>query len=186
MLFRSQALPHHRDKYVQPSRVMDTLAVKEGMIIGEAGAGRGYLTFHLAGRVGAKGKIYANDISTSSLQELKEEAEEEGITNIETIIGKIDDPLFPKDTLDMVIMIMAFHDFTKPVPWLNNLKKYIDPDTRLVIIDRDPERYGRRFDHFMTEKKLIETVRKGGFDLIKLHKFLERDNIYIFKMKKDH
>jgi len=34
---------------------MDSIGVKPGMIIGEAGAGRGYFTFYLAIRVGKKG-----------------------------------------------------------------------------------------------------------------------------------
>ncbi len=180
----SQELPHHRDKYVQPDRVMDTLGIKEGMIIGEAGAGEGYLTFHLAKRVGEKGKIFANDISISSLNSLNKEAKKRNLRNIETITGKVDDPLFPKDTLDLVIIIMAFHDFTEPGAWLNNLKKYFGPETRLVIIERDPDRFGRSYDHFLTKDKLIKTVENGGFNLKKMYDFLERDNIYVFKLKR--
>lgn len=41
---------------------MDVIGVKAGMVIGEAGAGRGYFTFKLAKRVGDTGIIYANDI----------------------------------------------------------------------------------------------------------------------------
>ena len=52
----------YRDKRMQPQRIMDSLRVKEGTIIGEAGAGEGYFTFCLSKRVGETGKIYANDI----------------------------------------------------------------------------------------------------------------------------
>ena len=61
----------YRDSWQQPEMVMDTLGIKSGMIIGEAGAGRGYFTFKLAERVGETGKIYANDISRSSLNYLR-------------------------------------------------------------------------------------------------------------------
>lgn len=45
-----------RDTYwAQPEKVMDAVGVKEGMVIGEAGAGKGYLTFYLAKRVGPNG-----------------------------------------------------------------------------------------------------------------------------------
>jgi tRNA A58 N-methylase Trm61 len=42
------------------------------MIIGEAGAGDGYLTFFLSRRVGASGRIYANDIDPGSLRRLED------------------------------------------------------------------------------------------------------------------
>ena len=33
---------HNRDNWQQPEKVMDAIGIKEGMIIGEAGAGSGY------------------------------------------------------------------------------------------------------------------------------------------------
>lgn len=41
---------------------MDTVGIRQGLVIGEAGAGSGYFTFKLAQRVAQNGKIYANDI----------------------------------------------------------------------------------------------------------------------------
>ena len=43
-----------------PEEVMNTIGVKEGMVIGEFGAGYGRYTLHLATRVGKNGFIYAN------------------------------------------------------------------------------------------------------------------------------
>ena len=37
-----------REEWQPPEQIMDSIGVKPGMIIGEPGAGRGYLTFHLA------------------------------------------------------------------------------------------------------------------------------------------
>jgi len=53
------AQSNRRDARVQPEKVMDVIGVKPGMVIGEAGAGRGYLTFKLSRRVGETGMIYA-------------------------------------------------------------------------------------------------------------------------------
>ena len=81
--------------------IMDSVGVQPGMIIGEPGAGRGYLTFPLADKVGEKGKIYANDISRQSLDVIEKRAKREGVKNIEIIMGEIEDPLFPEKNLDM-------------------------------------------------------------------------------------
>jgi predicted methyltransferase len=56
-----------REEWQSPGQIMDAVGVKPGMRIGEAGAGRGYFTFPLARRVGPGGVVFANDISTSSL-----------------------------------------------------------------------------------------------------------------------
>jgi hypothetical protein len=39
-----------------------------------------------------------------------------------------------------VIIVHAFHEFTQPVAWLENLKKYMNPGSALAIPDRDPDR----------------------------------------------
>ncbi len=173
----------YRDNRMQPERIMDSLGVKEGKIIGDAGAGEGYFTFWLSKRVGETGKIYANDIKKSVLKKIESRCKEEGITNIKTVLGKVADPLFPSDSLDMVVMMIAFHDFTKPVKWLKNTKKYLKSDGQIVIIDRDPERWGQRDDHFMTKKEILKQTKKAGFEMVKLFTFLERDNIYVFQIK---
>ena len=110
-----------RDKHHQPDKVMDVVGVKPGMVIGEVGAGNGYFTFHLSRRVGDSGKIYANDISSRALTSLSRKCDEEGITNIETIVGEVEDPLLPDDELDMVFIVNAFHDLGKPVKLLLSL-----------------------------------------------------------------
>ena len=46
-----------------PEKVMDSIGLKPGMVIGEIGAGRGRYTVFLAKRVGETGKVYANDIN---------------------------------------------------------------------------------------------------------------------------
>ena len=82
---------------------MDAAGIKPGMIIGEVGAGRGRFTMHLARRVGPKGKILANDIDAEGLSYLRERCLRTGISNVETILGEVDDPHFPNEALDMVL-----------------------------------------------------------------------------------
>jgi ubiquinone/menaquinone biosynthesis C-methylase UbiE len=153
------------------------------VIIGEAGVGEGYFTFWLSKRVGEAGKIYANDIDKRALNKLEDKCKEKNITNIQTVIGEIDDPLFPVDNLDFVVMMRAFHDFTKPVEWMKNVKKYLKPEAKLVIIDGDPEKLNSSRGHFLTEKQILDIMKKTDFDLEKIETFLARDNIYIFNLR---
>ncbi len=162
-------------------KILNIIGLKEGMKVGEAGAGDGYLTFYLSRRVGEAGKIYANDINSWGLRKIEKRFKDEEITNIETVVGEVDDPLFPDKELDMVVMVHAFHDFSQPVKWLKNTKAYLKPGANLVIIDRDSERCKISYDksHFMNEKEITNLLKEGGFDIIKIDRHLEQDNIYI-------
>jgi len=171
-----------RDALVQPEKLMDAVGVKPGMVIGEGGAGEGYFTFKLARRVGPTGKIYANDIVERVLGVIARRSEREGFTNITTILGKVDDPLFPKGELDMIFMIAAFHDFEKPVEWLRNVQSCLKPGGTLVIVERDPDKMSSGRSHFLTKQEILELVKRSGFKLDRIETFLSMHNIYIFKL----
>jgi ubiquinone/menaquinone biosynthesis C-methylase UbiE len=167
-----------RDKYHQPEKVMDVVGVRAGMIIGEVGAGTGYFTFKLAKRVGALGHVYANDISRSSLRSLKNRCDREGITNIDTIVGEVDDPLLPEG-LDMVFIVNAFHDLANPVALLNNLAGSLKPNAPVVILDRDPSKLSYSSDHFLTKAEVLQKIEESVFVLDRIETFLSQHNIYI-------
>ncbi len=171
-----------RDALVQPEKLMDAIGVKPGMVIGEGGAGEGYFTLKLARRVGPTGRIYANDIVERVLRVIDRRSEREGFSNITTILGKVDDPLFPKGELDMIFMIAAFHDFEKPVEWLKNVQPCLKPGGTLVIVERDPDKMSIGRSHFLTRQEILELVNRSGFKLDRIETFLSMHNIYIFRL----
>jgi ubiquinone/menaquinone biosynthesis C-methylase UbiE len=171
-----------RDTWQQPEKVMDAIGVTAGMTVGEVGAGEGYFTFKLAGRVGKEGKVYANDIDRSSLRHIEESSRREGIDQVTTIVGDVEDPLFPAGAMDLVIMVYVLHDLTKPVELLRNIQPALKPGAPLVILERDPEKSGDRSGHFYGREKLLEIVGEAGFELVRVETFLSRDNVYIFKL----
>ena len=172
-----------RETWQPPGQIMDSIGVKPGMIIGEAGAGQGYFTFYLARRVGEKGKVYANDISITSLNDIQSRSKIENITNIITVLGETEDPLFPQKNLDMIVMLYVLHMLEKPVEFLKNLKKYMKPGTQLVIIERNTLTERAHYPGFMTKKQILDTIEKSDYKLERILTFLPRDVIYIYKIK---
>ncbi len=170
--------------YAQESeRILDTLGIKPGMTVGEAGAGEGYFTFQVSKRIGPEGKIYANDIDTDALKELRKRRDRDGITNIETLVGETEDPLFPAGQMDLVVMRYVFHDLEKPVPFMKNIKRALKPGAIVGIIDRDPERMTWDDDHFMTKAEIVAALEKADYEMIKIETFHSRDNIYLCRPK---
>ena len=170
-----------RDKWQQPEKVLDVIGIRPGMKVGEPGAGRGYYTFRLASRVGPTGKIYANDIVEKDLKHIDKRAKEEGYTNIVTIKGEVEDPLFPEGELDIVFMSYVLHDLERPVPFLKNLKASFKPGAPLAILEQAPEKTGSW--HFWKKEKILATVKEAGYRLERIETFLPRDNIYIFYLE---
>jgi ubiquinone/menaquinone biosynthesis C-methylase UbiE len=168
-----------RDARLQPERVMDAVGIRPGMVVGEAGAGRGYFTFKLARRVGASGKVYANDIDRSALDDLRQVCRDEKIGNVETVVGEVEDPLFPVAALEVVVMVYALHDFSRPVAFLQNLKKYLKPGGTVVILDQDPDASGDR--HFLTRERLLALFAESGYELARDEHFLEKDLLLVFR-----
>jgi len=171
-----------RETWQPPEQIMDSIEVKPGMIIGEAGAGQGYFTFYLAQRVGEKGKVYANDISKSSLNDIQSRLKRENISNIITVLGETEDPLFPQKNLDMIVMVYVLHMLEKPLEFMENLKKYMKPETRLVIIERNTNTERAHYPAFMTKKQILDLIEKTDYKLERILTFLPRDAIYIYRL----
>lgn len=175
------AQEHWRDRFMQPERTMDAIGVRPGMVIGEAGAGEGYFTFHLSRRVGPGGMIYANDINRRALAAIDRRCRREGVLNIQTVLGETADPLFPVKDLDMIVLVYAFHDFENKGEWLASAKGYFKPGATLVVIDRDPDKWGGEYSHFLRKQDVLDILDQADYELVSVETFLQRENIYIFR-----
>ena len=171
-----------RESWQPPGQIMDAVGVRPGMRVGEAGAGEGYLTFHLAGRVGDRGVVYANEISDGDLETIRYRARREGVKNIVTVLGEVEDPLFPEKDLDMVIMVYVLHHLDRPVEFLQNLEAYLKPGARVVIIEKDHDIERSHPPQFMTGRQVLETIEESGYSLEKTETFLPRDTIYVYRV----
>ncbi|MFC1485516.1 class I SAM-dependent methyltransferase [Candidatus Latescibacterota bacterium] len=164
-------------------QIVEAAGVEPGMIIGEAGAGSGGYTFTLAERVSASGRIYANDIDRNALAELERRCEDEDVRNITTVVGKIDDPLFPVGDLDMIFMRYVFHHFEEPIFWMKNVIPYMKQGAPMIIVERDTNRSNNGRGHFMSEEEVLEIMAQTDFVLDRVDYRFGVDNIYFFTLK---
>jgi ubiquinone/menaquinone biosynthesis C-methylase UbiE len=164
-----------------PAQVMDLIGIRPGLVIGEVGAGRGRVTVHLAARVGEKGKIYANDINPAAVEYLKERCRRQGLSNVETILGLVDDARFPKNSLDLVFMAWVFHHVDKPVPLLKSLLPSLKPWGVVVMVEPAPA-HTERSSRALTRELVGEEAKDAGFQLDGIIEGrLKEDNIFILR-----
>ena len=167
--------------YQPPEIVLKAIDIKEGMVIGEIGAGRGRYSVILAEAVGKNGLIYANDIDKEDLDYLNLRCERDGISNITIIRGKEKDPLLPDNELDMIFIVNSYHHFSSPVELLKHAKPALKPSGTLVIIEGVPDRYGSGSTHATPKKELISQAKEAGYSFDSVAAELQRDDIYIFR-----
>jgi ubiquinone/menaquinone biosynthesis C-methylase UbiE len=160
-------------------KAMDAVGVAPGMIVGEAGAGDGYFTLPMARRVGAAGAVYANDISRRALDSLAGNAQREHLGNVHVVEGTVDDPMFPRRDLQLVVLVHAFHDFERPVEWLVNVRKYLAPGAAVAIIDLDPDQGAS--SHFWPRQRILGHAATAGFEVSKLVDDISKHLIIVLK-----
>ena len=172
----------YHNRHQPPELIMDAIGIEPGMVIAEVGAGRGRFVVHMAARVGADGKVYANDIDTEALEYLQYRCERDSIYNVETILGEVDDPLLPEGQLDLVYFINTYHHLSKPVELMRNILPSLKPGGLMVIIEHDPEKYPDAGpNHSTPHDELLREAEEAGYELLRLEDILERDYINIFR-----
>ena len=159
-----------RDTWQRPVRVADTLGIHAGSAVADVGAGGGYFTFRLAARVGATGKVYAQDIDDKGLAQIREQSEKEKLTQIRTIQGTQDDPNLPESSLDAVVIVDVFHEFTHPDRMMVGILRAMKPGGRLGVIDRSAPLGLKWTDymerHSLPQEILVDQVMRGGLRLV--------------------
>jgi SAM-dependent methyltransferase len=99
-------------------------------------------------------------------------------------LGKEVDPLFPKDLLDMVFIVLTYHHLSKPVALLKNIIPSLKPGAIVVIVDPDPVKAKNMPAQEKTSpEKMGREAAEAGFEIARTETFLERDNIFILRVK---
>ncbi len=174
-----------RDQWQRPAEVMDELGVRRGSVVADVGAGRGYFTFRLAERVGPQGTVYAEDIADDRLAEIRDRAKKEGSAQILTVLGAADDPRLPAASLDVVLVVNAYHEMKQSDAMLQGMYRALKPGGRLGVIDHEDatgkprKTYQER--HTIPEELVREDALRNGFHFLrKAPGFINADGAHWF------
>jgi ubiquinone/menaquinone biosynthesis C-methylase UbiE len=171
-----------RDEEEQPRLAIDVLKVPRGATVADIGAGSGYMTALLARQVGPTGKVYANDIQTRMLDLLRRNIDRQKLTNVETVLGTIDDPKLPAGAIDLALMVDVYHEFSEPQKMLRGIRAALKTDGRMALIEyrgEDPS-VPIRPEHKMTVAQVRAEIEPEGFRFVKTIETLPRQHIVVF------
>jgi ubiquinone/menaquinone biosynthesis C-methylase UbiE len=124
-----------RAAFQKPEDIARLLALNAGEVVADVGAGTGYMTGVLSKAVGARGKVYAEDITPGFLDEVRAKIATEKLANVDVVLGTATDAKLPDACCDAILVLDTYHHFEWPEPMLASLKKALKPKGRLVIIE---------------------------------------------------
>jgi SAM-dependent methyltransferase len=126
-----------RDSHGEADRVLNRLNVMPGQRVADIGAGLGYYTVRIARRLGPGATIYATDVKSEYLDQLRARLAREGITGVQLILGQPRNPGLPADSVDVAILSHMYHEIENPYEFLHRLQPALARDARVGIIDTD-------------------------------------------------
>jgi len=170
-----------REAEEQPEKALDALNLKPGMVVADIGAGVGYMSLRMAKRVGPTGKVYANDLQPEMLAKLNENAAKSKINNVVTVLGDVADPKLPANTMDLVLLVDVYHEFSQPQQMLRKIRETLKPDGRLVLLEYRAEDPNVPIiaEHKMTVAQVKTELEAEGFVLQPVIETLPRQHILI-------
>jgi ubiquinone/menaquinone biosynthesis C-methylase UbiE len=176
----------------QIKRLASLMEWRQGTVVADIGAGDGSYSFAALEHVGATGKVYATEIDTKKLDELKAEVTRRKLQNVVVVESKEADTNLPTACCDAIFLRRVYHHLTKPAEFDANLVRSLKAGGRLAIIDF-PARSGlepvegvpaNRGGHGIPQKVVIEELTAAGLQMEKVvNDWPENDYCVLFVKK---
>lgn len=173
-----------RDAYQKPHEVMTALAVKEGEVIADIGAGSGYFTVRLAHHVGAQGRVYAVDVSADMIRHLHARVRDMRLLNVSPILARPDDPLLPQP-VDRFVIVDVWHHIEDQAGYLALMKKNLKLGGQVVMIDFHKRELpvGPPLAMKIAREDLLAQMKTHGFELVSEYTFLPYQYFLVFRVR---
>ena len=159
-----------REERNEAQVVMDHADIRPGMTVADIGAGEGYYTVRLAERVGADGRVLAQDISRDALERLGRRVERERLENISIKLGESADPQLPADSFDRIFMVHMYHEVTEPYAFLWRMWPALNAEGQIIVVESESP-VGR---HGLPHTLLFCEFEAVGYVLVE---YIERPDI---------
>jgi len=172
-----------RESDERPDLALDAIGIQKGSTVADIGAGVGYFTWRLAQRVGPAGVVYGEDIQQSMLDLLQKNMSARHVINVRPVLGTPEDPKLPKDSIDLVLLVDVYHEFSEPEKMLDRIRESMKSNGRIVFLEYRAEDPGVpiREEHKMTVSQVRAEVQPEGYKFDKTIEVLPQQHIIIFR-----
>lgn len=158
-----------REKEESAREMIRALGLESGQVVADVGSGNGYHALAMAPLVGPIGRVLCVDIQQEMLDLLAVRAKKMDITNVDLILGEPTSPRLPRETVDLILLVDAYHEFTDPAAMLAAMRASLTPTGVLALVEyraEDPTVPIKR-DHKMSKAQIDKELTANGFRLVR-------------------
>ena len=148
------------------STLIKNMEIKTDDTIADIGAGSGYHVFRMA-PLAENGLVYAVDIQPEMLEAIELKKRSKRVSNVETVLGSEKSINLPKNSLDKILLVDVYHEFSYPAEMVGSIKNALKSNGQLFLIEYRGEDSSVPIKkiHKMTVKQSIKEMEAAGFRL---------------------
>ncbi|MDC0386873.1 class I SAM-dependent methyltransferase [Flavobacteriaceae bacterium] len=148
------------------STLIKNMEIKTDDTIADIGAGSGYHVFRMA-PLAENGLVYALDIQPEMLEAIELKKRSKRVSNVETVLGSEKSINLPKNSLDKILLVDVYHEFSYPAEMVESIKNALKSNGQLFLIEYRGEDLSVPIKkiHKMTVKQSIKEMEAAGFRL---------------------
>jgi ubiquinone/menaquinone biosynthesis C-methylase UbiE len=175
-----------REVTEQPQQVIDALDLKPTDVVADMGAGTGYFSFRISPKV-PQGKVLAVDIQPEMIDIMNFLKKENNITNVEPILRSVTNSNLPDDTVDLALMVDAYHELEYPREVMEGVVRSLKPGGRVVLVEyrRENPLIPIKALHKMTQNQARKEMKAVGLRWRETKNFLPQQHLMVFEKPKD-
>jgi ubiquinone/menaquinone biosynthesis C-methylase UbiE len=165
--------------------LLKELQLKPTDVVADIGAGTGFFSFQLAQKV-PQGRVLAVDIQPEMIEALNRNKARQSVTNVQPVLGTTTDPHLPADSVDLVLIVDAYHEFDHPREMGRAIRRALRPATgRLALVEYRAEDTNvpiKRI-HKMSVEQARKEMEAVGLELVQTIETLPQQHLFLFKRK---
>jgi precorrin-6B methylase 2 len=167
-----------------PPLLVESLKLNPTDVVADIGAGTGYIALQIAPEL-PQGKVLAVDIQPEMIRMLGDRMTETGLTNVEPIQGTEQNPNLEPNSIDLAILVDAYHEFTFPREMMAGIVQALKPNGRVALVEyraKDPFVFIKPH-HKMTQAQVRKEMDGVGLAVQEINSVLPQQHLMIFLRK---
>jgi ubiquinone/menaquinone biosynthesis C-methylase UbiE len=140
------------------------------MVVADLGPGAGHFTLRMARAVEPDGVVYALDVSERTLDELRGDAEERGITTVRPVAVSRDRLELP-EAVDLLFVSATYHHLPDRPRYFAEARSHLRPAARVAILESRREGVLARWlaPHASDPRQVQREMTEAGYELATTH-----------------
>jgi len=170
-----------REREEQPQALIKALDLKPSDVVADIGAGTGYFSFRVSVQV-PQGKVLAVDVQPEMLALVEAIKQEKKVSNVETVLGSITNPNLKDGSIDLALMVDAYHEFDHPREMMQAIAQALKPNGRVVLVEYRGENplIPIKPLHKMTQRQVRSEMAAVGLTWLETKETLPQQHILFF------